>query len=545
MAWPVPQDYNEAIQNPSTSFADAELRRCRPVINALGLPFPCSGSFADVYELYSSERRWAVKCFTRQVPGLRERYSAASGHLSEAPLPFFVPFRYLDQGIRVCGQWYPIVQMDWVEGLLLNEFVRQNADRPANLGALLEIWVRLARRLREAEVAHGDLQHGNVLLVPGTTSRALALRLVDYDGIWVPALAERVPGEAGHPAYQHPRRCSEVVYGPEMDRFPLLVVATALRCLSVGGAALWKRYDNGDNLLFREADLRAPRESSLFHELWQLDDPQAHALVGRLLLATGEPPAQTPSLDEVYAGETIAPLSDVQERKVENILGLAHVVRAGVYADYSGGLANPVLVTSGESAQVSTQETHTAVWAETPIKGLPLERSGGLLTRPEPPQRVLRARAVLRRRLQRWAISAVLLALGLIGVGVIAANIKRMAASLPDALSRKPAETSPSASEPPTHPTSQPEQTQSSADAKPQQNASLAPGALAVPASDDQTVRLWDVETGRELHKFLGHTAEVRSVAFSPEGRFAVSGGIDKTVRLWRLSSDDSSATVP
>jgi hypothetical protein len=46
MAWPLSQDYNEAIQNPASSFADPELRAGEAATNALGMPMPSSGNFA-------------------------------------------------------------------------------------------------------------------------------------------------------------------------------------------------------------------------------------------------------------------------------------------------------------------------------------------------------------------------------------------------------------------------------------------------------------------------------------------------------------------
>src|SRR5215475_3827400 len=115
--WPLSQDYNEAVQNPVHSFADPDLHGGEVVTNALGLPMPRSGNFADVYEIRSpaGDRRWAVKCFTRAVPGQRERYAAISAHLRQSRLPFTVDFEYLETGIRVGGQWYPVLKMDWVE----------------------------------------------------------------------------------------------------------------------------------------------------------------------------------------------------------------------------------------------------------------------------------------------------------------------------------------------------------------------------------------------------------------------------------------------
>jgi hypothetical protein len=50
VSWPVSQDYNEAVQDPGASFGDPELRAAEAVTNALGLPMPCSGNFADVYQ---------------------------------------------------------------------------------------------------------------------------------------------------------------------------------------------------------------------------------------------------------------------------------------------------------------------------------------------------------------------------------------------------------------------------------------------------------------------------------------------------------------
>ena len=88
MPWPLPHEYNGALQNPPISFADAELRQGEAKTNTLGLPAPCSGNFADVYQVQSGTGSWAVKCFTRQVPGLRERYAAISAHLRQARLPF-------------------------------------------------------------------------------------------------------------------------------------------------------------------------------------------------------------------------------------------------------------------------------------------------------------------------------------------------------------------------------------------------------------------------------------------------------------------------
>src|SRR5579864_7410206 len=167
MPWPMSQDYNEAIQNPAQCFADPELRQGEAETNELGLPAPRSGNFADVYAVVTGQRKWAVKCFTRQIPGLQERYQQISLHLAQHKPSFMVDFTFLEQGIRVRGDWYPILKMQWVEGATLNQFVKNNLSKPRLLDVLCQLWVKLSTRLRRVNIAHCDLQHGNVLMVPG------------------------------------------------------------------------------------------------------------------------------------------------------------------------------------------------------------------------------------------------------------------------------------------------------------------------------------------------------------------------------------------
>ena len=88
MTWPMSGDYREAVQNPSANFGDAALRQGRPSTHAAGTTDGLVGSFADVYKLECPGRKtWAVKCFTREVPGLQQRYHSISEHLEQIPHP--------------------------------------------------------------------------------------------------------------------------------------------------------------------------------------------------------------------------------------------------------------------------------------------------------------------------------------------------------------------------------------------------------------------------------------------------------------------------
>jgi WD40 repeat protein len=55
--------------------------------------------------------------------------------------------------------------------------------------------------------------------------------------------------------------------------------------------------------------------------------------------------------------------------------------------------------------------------------------------------------------------------------------------------------------------------------------------------SADSTIKLWDIQSGKEIRSFKGHTNEVTSVCFSPDGRYALSGSYDKTLKLWDINN--------
>ncbi len=60
-------------------------------------------------------------------------------------------------------------------------------------------------------------------------------------------------------------------------------------------------------------------------------------------------------------------------------------------------------------------------------------------------------------------------------------------------------------------------------------------GKTVLSASEDGTVRLWDVATGRELRRGAGHEQTVRWVVYSPDGKLAASCGDDHNVRIWKI----------
>jgi ankyrin repeat protein len=300
MTWPSVSHYNDAVQNPRISFADPELRAGAPELNALGLPRPVTGSFASVYALRCGNRRWAVRCFTRDFPDYQRRYNAIGAYLTKRKLPYTVGFEFQQKGVLVSGAWYPVVKMEWVDGRQLNEHVRSVLGDAAALSALADKWLALVRSLRKAGIAHGDLQHGNVMVI-GTS-----LKLVDYDGMFVPALKGSGSHESGHPAYQHPARTG-IDFDDRVDRFSSLAIYLALRALQ-RRPELWQQFDNQDNLLFRRADYRDPEPSPLFQTLLTDGDPQIRQLAQALRDACQSPLGRVPWLDELVGRPGASPV---------------------------------------------------------------------------------------------------------------------------------------------------------------------------------------------------------------------------------------------
>src|SRR6266404_3523290 len=60
----------------------------------------------------------------------------------------------------------------------------------------------------------------------------------------------------------------------------------------------------------------------------------------------------------------------------------------------------------------------------------------------------------------------------------------------------------------------------------------------------DNSMKLYDLATLKELRSFAGHDASVSSVAFSPDGRFALSGSEDKTLKLWDIATGEGIKTL-
>lgn len=287
--WPTPQDYNEAIQQPGLCFADSDLKGSMVELNHLGLPRSMTGSFASVYRMSNLDRTFAVRCFLEGREDLEERYAAIARTLADSGLSCFVGFEFVEKGIKVLGRWYPIVKMEWVDGEPLEKYLDRFARNSSRVESVSRWFDEMIAGLAAHDIAHGDLQHGNILVGDS------GIKLIDYDGMFVPSLSGKSSPELGHRNFQHPGRGQDF-YDSGLDNFSTWVIAVSLKALSLE-PGLWRELGGGDDcLLFRSADFKSPENSLVFRTLLAHESEELKAMTEKFLRLLVVRPQSIPPL---------------------------------------------------------------------------------------------------------------------------------------------------------------------------------------------------------------------------------------------------------
>ncbi len=278
--WPSGRDFSEAIQNPSISFVDPELKTAMPATDHLGMPLVAAGQFAYAFKLKRANGgALALRCFRGFLGDREQRYRAIQSQLSQVSVPGLASFKYDPQGIKMPVQRYPILKMRWIDGLPLDVYVSQIFQHADALKDLAGQWLVTIDSLKKAGVAHGDLQHGNIIVDKNE------IHLVDLDGMYVPAMKGWKAAELGHRHYQHPARAAHH-FSATLDSFSALVIYISLIAIAEC-PQLWTAHHD-ENLIFTKADFQSPGASPLFAKLRKLNAIQQ--LVAALEKGCGQDP---------------------------------------------------------------------------------------------------------------------------------------------------------------------------------------------------------------------------------------------------------------
>ena len=287
MQYPLISEYIEAIRLAADNFD--KLSHLQPVLDGNGNPMMSSGNFAVVFKMHDPQahKDVAVKCFLKEQEGRAESYQLIAQELAYTSSSFLTPFRYLDKEIFVESQSandeeFPVVLMDWVEGETLDHYIQSHLADPNALRLLAFQFSRLASWLLSQPFAHGDLKPDNILVRSDGT-----LTLVDYDGMYVPAMEGTAARELGSPDFRHPLRTAER-FNEHIDDFPLAVILLSLKALSLS-PSLWDTYGASDRLLFSASDYRDLSSCALLQAFPPLlADPEFTRLYALFLLAHSE-----------------------------------------------------------------------------------------------------------------------------------------------------------------------------------------------------------------------------------------------------------------
>jgi hypothetical protein len=298
MSYPSFEEYTDTLRSPPGAvFSDPVLARGTVRKSVSGIPFARSGNFALTYEVSSGGSRYAVRCFHKEADSLERRYGAIARKLRSVANPYFVEFDFQPAGIRTESGQYPIVRMKWADGRTLAQFVSDHRDDPETLLMLRESLRDLAQLLEDNDIAHGDIQPGNVIVRSATE-----LALIDYDGMFVPELEPWGSTELGQRNFQHPGR-SWIHFDERLDRFSFAVLDVALEALALQ-PALWELTGSDEaGIVLRAADFADPSSSAAFGVLIGLDGPGARAR--ELAAICRSPFERIPSLEDFRAGRRI------------------------------------------------------------------------------------------------------------------------------------------------------------------------------------------------------------------------------------------------
>lgn len=361
-----------ALQDPGTAFTDSGLRKAK-LTPGLGGPWAMTGSSAVVYQATIEREQYALRCYTRQDASTPERYAALDSFVDGSGLRKYVgTVTWYEQEVQVKGGKWPLLKMDWIDGEHLHEYVGLLADskNTAALATLAGHWVHMVNELQQAKFAHGDLQHGNILV-----DKQRRLRLVDFDSVWIPPLyGQPPPAETGHSNFQPPSICARSRWGQYMDTFAGLAVYVALTALA-RDPGLWPMFNSGENVLFERTDFVPPHDTRVWKCLTDIGDRQLDGMAAKLKeCCTPDWTASQPLADMLTAkwwertgGSAATPVAS-KRAEAPTSTWRGSVISAPAVAS-TGSL--PPMPTSPYQSPVASQVTaplHTAGWQGGPAR---------------------------------------------------------------------------------------------------------------------------------------------------------------------------------
>ena len=314
MKYPLISEYIESIKHSEDNFN--VLSTLRPVYDEAGEIVMSSGNFAVVFKMKdeSSGKLYAVKCFLREQEGRDIAYQQITDELEYASSNYLCSIKYFQKELFVdstvsSDTEFPVLLMDWVEGVTLDKYVHQHISDKYALQLITYQFCRMAAWLMSQPFAHGDLKPDNILVTEDG-----ALVLVDYDGMYVPAMQGQKARELGSPDYRHPLR-TEDCFNEHIDDFPLALIGMSLKAIALD-TSLLQNNAKTDSLLFSESDFHNIGECLMMKSLCALlNDAEFSKLYALFLLAHSQQELSAVSFRLFLLNKVEKPIEEVLSTK--------------------------------------------------------------------------------------------------------------------------------------------------------------------------------------------------------------------------------------
>ena len=267
MQYPLISEYVRAIQDASNNLD--ELAHLVPVQDDHGEPYRSSGAFAVVFKMKDEQtgKCYALKCFTEEQEGRAEAYRQIADELEFVDSSYITSVKYLDKEIFVDSSCeedeFPVLLMDWIDGETMENYIAENYQDNYAMAMLCYRFCKMAAWLRSQPFAHGDIKPDNIMVRPDGN-----LTLVDYDGMFVPAMKGQKSPTIGTKDFSHPLRTVDD-FNETIDDFALASIALSLKAISLRPSLL-DEYGGADRLLFSVEDYRDLSNSNVFVSLSEL-----------------------------------------------------------------------------------------------------------------------------------------------------------------------------------------------------------------------------------------------------------------------------------
>lgn len=253
-----------SVENKALLVLDEHAKNGNFQTDARGRLIAYTGGFSVVFPYQTANGdKWAFRCWHSDIGNSRKRYEIISEAIKDAHLDFLCEFKYIEKGINVEGNIYPTTRMRWIDGVTIKDYICQNRNSKELLLALASNFLKMTYALHELSLAHGDLQHGNILV--GDDHQ---LYLVDYDSFYCPKLEGEADTVTGLPDYQHPARKSNKSVSEKLDYFSELIIYLSILAIAESPSLIDKyQVADAERLLFVKEDFDNFKNSQIYKDI--------------------------------------------------------------------------------------------------------------------------------------------------------------------------------------------------------------------------------------------------------------------------------------